>query len=450
MTSERKHQYLPDLKPNLKVPLGLATAAKTLSRASSPAPRISSESYTNTAKKATRPSRPSLPSSHSTNELPRTARLSTEIPAVDDTKRSIHGTAAQAKKDVQNLSRKSLPSCTRSSPVTGRDDWYTLVGAPSLDFCPRCIESMFERTVFRPSFRRSPPRSFDTPVKCALGGNVWIRRAWLLTLERERTDLRLLKDVAEIDDSYGPCPGEHEHLYPWYGIQDLDGYLVRNFRVCSYDVRVIECLLPSLKDLFVRLPARESYTQAACAMRPDGNRFRAYFDTLLAIHQKATSSRKLADLSPFLNIVHKRQRLQECTKDALITGQLWHFIPTIPSLTVCEDCYAHVVEPEAQKLAPLALQFHRTLQPAYHEGIGSSCALYSRRMRTVFYRALDNNDEKYLARKAKERREKELELQERYHEILKRAQRSSTDSEEVRRCDEVIARISREWKEEWE
>ena len=182
-------------------------------------------------------------------------------------------TSSQTKKDIQALTKKGLPPCNRLKPVEGYSDWYCLRDAPSVDICPDCIESVFERTVFRNSFRRSPPRSLDDKVQCAIGGNPWIRLAWLLTLQQQRSDLNLLKDISAIEESTAPCPGDRAAALSWYGLRDSEGMFLRNFRICYSDVRKIERLLPTLNGLFVRLPHRASYDQHVCGIRPQALHF---------------------------------------------------------------------------------------------------------------------------------------------------------------------------------
>lgn len=100
------------------------------------------------------------------------------------------------------------------------------------------------------------------------------------------------------------------------------------------------------------------------------------------------------------------------------------------------------------------MRFNRTIQPVYSEGIGVSCQLYSPRMRKVFARAIRDKDMKYLARKARERRDAELRLQERYRAIVQKAKRVSWSSADGRDDERIlnreIERISEEWRAEWE
>lgn len=371
-----------------------------------------------------------------------------------ETRRLSSNMAPQAKRDVQKLVKR-LPPCSRIDPVAGHDDWYTLIGAPSLLFCPDCVTSSFDRTNYRTSIRRSPPQSLKVKLRCALGGSAWIRLAWLLTQQQQRTDLSLLRDLANIEETTEPCPGHLESAQTWYGVRDADGLFLGGFRVCSNDVQKIERMLPTLQGLFARFPPRASYEKHRCNMRPETNRFSPYLDSLIATHDAAVSSRRPPDPFPFINLVERKTRLRECTRDAIHAGQLWHTIPSLPAFTVCEDCFDAVVEPAAlHDNHALALRFTRTKQPAYNEGAGSSCQLYSRRMRRVFQRALEDDDLRYLARKANERREAEVRLQEKAQMVRQRMQRlswggSEADSE-VARLEDVIQRIGEEWCEEWE
>ena len=469
MPSERTHQYFPETRPlvqtSAKEPAQYipdkrsrlqapdAQQSKTASRSPSPAP--SSKSYTSTAS-SSKTVRPSIQTHHSTSAVPRHEKLQqAEKSGSTQGRRGSYTLSSQAKSDLQVLVKKGLPHCPRARPVAGYDDWYTLIGAPSLDFCPDCIDKIFERTIFRNYFRRSPPLPLNAPVQCAMGGFAWIRLAWLYTLQQQRTDLDLLKDVAKIEDSSDPpCPGDREVVRPWYGLRDPDGLFVKNFHVCYSDVRKVERMLPTLEGLFLPLPQRVSYTKATCAIRPDSNRFSAYIDALIATHEKAVASRKPANSLPFIDLVERRQSLRDCTKDHLLLGQLWHFIPSIPQLTVCEDCFETIIEPEVKKNQDIAVRFNRTIQPLYGEGPGSSCQLYSQRMRKVFRRALQDNDIKYLTRKAKERRDAELRLQERYRYVVNKAKRLSWEGsgseDDERRLDREITRITDEWRTYWE
>lgn len=77
-------------------------------------------------------------------------------------------------------------------------------------------------------------------------------------------------------------------------------------------------------------------------------------------------------------------------------------------------------------------------------------------MRKVWSRAVRENDFRYLARKAKERRAAEVRLQERFRAVALKAKRLSWESEggisasEDRRMQREIEKISEEWSLDWE
>ena len=451
MPSERTHQYYPDTKAPLPIPS--YQDPQLLSRSAEPGRGIIPPA-------GTRLARPSYQSRHSTAELPQVEkRVQTESSKAPESRRVSSNTSSQARKDLQTLAKKGLPDkCERPFPIPGYTDWYTLIGAPNLNFCPGCIDSIFERTVFRNYFRKSPPHNRDTNVQCALGGLQWIRLAYLFTLQQQRADLNLLKDIAEFEESHPEqCPGDAAAVRSWYGVRDADGTFVKNFYICYSDVRKIERLLPTLNGLFVRHPYRVNDDKHVCAIRAEGNRFATYIDALVVAHEKALDTRKEPDPTIFIETVKRRQRLRECTKDSLVTNGLWHFLPNLPEFTVCEDCYEAVIEPHVQKNNDLAMRFHRTIQPAYGAGPESSCQLYSHRMRLVWDNAIRYKDFKYLARKAQERRDNELRLLEKYRQVQKKADRLSSQSGGSRMSvgdadhfNEQIADISVEWKTVWE
>ncbi|KXS97149.1 hypothetical protein AC578_3070 [Pseudocercospora eumusae] len=446
MPDDRQHAFYPPKNPML-APLSTNERNAT-ARDSSPAPSISSQSS------AKLPIRPTLNRGYSAADASPAVAADTRPRLAANNRTPSFANTSQTKKELAVLVKKGLPPCPRQEPVAGKHDWYTIIGHTNIDFCPDCIDTLFERTVFRSSFRRSLPRNDSDKVRCAFG-SPWIRLAWLLTLQQQRTDLTLLQDVADIEESSTPCPGGTESVQNWYGLRDPDGLFVRDFHLCYGDVRKIECLLPTLSGVFVRLPARASYTKSVCAIRMDSTRFSTYLDALVSSHEKALQARKNADPMPLIELVERRTRLRECTKDNVLVNALWHYIPDLaPAMTVCEDCFEAVVEPEIKKNKSLAKKFQRTLQPVYNEGMGCSCQLYSPYMRKVFQRAVEDNDMKYLVRKAKERRDAELRLQDRFKAVMTKARRLSQegniDEEDERRLNRELEKISSEWKERWE
>ncbi|KAI7226925.1 hypothetical protein KC330_g8631 [Hortaea werneckii] len=431
-------------RPTLDAPF---QEAKTVSRATSP--KRGSEAR---ATSFSTSSRPSLQSRHTMTS----STLPVEERSRFDNRQKSFNASPEVKRELSALLKKGLPECRRPNAMAGYDDWYTVIGAPMLSFCPDCVDSVFERTIYRPSIRRMPQLNYSTKIRCALGASAWIRLAWLLTLQQKRSDLTLLKDIADVEETSDPCPAGREAERSWYGLRDNEGFFARDFYVCYSDVRKIERLLPTLSGFFVRLPQRFSYEKHVCAMRADSNRFSAYLDALINTHEKSLASRKLADPMTFLDLVERKTRLRECQKDTLLSGGLWHYHPKLPALTVCEECFDAVIEPEAKRGSDIALRFYKAVQPVYGEGMGCSCQLYSPRMRKVFRRAVDERDFGYLARKAGERREAELRLQERYKDVMKRARRlsaqggSGSEADEERRLQRELVRITEEWQNKWE
>lgn len=446
MPHEQDHAYYPTKQSSNPPPAAYSSNASSIGGVSSSSGKASHASSLPV------PNKPFLTRGYSAGPASDTGPSSAR-PRQSDAKRESFASSSQTKKDLAALVKKGLPPCPRTEPVAGFDDWYTVTGATSIDFCPECIDTLFERTFFRPLFRRSLPRNLDTKVRCAFG-SPWIRLAWLLTLQQQRTDLSLLKDVAEIESTTAPCPGSVQTAQSWYGLRDSEGLFVRDFHLCYGDVRKIERLLPTLSGLFVRLPHRASSEKHICAIRTDSNRFSAYLDALVNTHENALSSRKGADSVPLIDLIEQKTRLRECTRDNMMIGGLWHFAPDIPTFTICEDCFEELVEPQIKKNMPLARIFNRAVQPVYGEGIGSSCQLYSRRMRKVFQRAILADDFAYLARKSKERREAELWLQDKYKDVMRKAKRLSLEGavseDDERRLNRELERISSIWRSEWE
>ncbi|GAB7360450.1 hypothetical protein MBLNU230_g8404t1 [Neophaeotheca triangularis] len=442
MPSERDFQYFPEPASSLKAPL--EPELKTMPRTASPAPASSSVPRG--------PKRPSLATRHTLANVHNVDLQSPVSPAPEIRHASISG-PLQTHKELEAMSKKALPNCRRRTPVRGYDDWMILVGAPGFVFCPDCISSTLERTVFRPAFRRSPPHNLDTKLACAFG-NAWVRLAWLLTLHLQKPDLGLIRDLANIEGTSEPCPGDEPAVRTWFGLRYEDGRFVHDFQICYTDVRKIERLLPTLNGLFVPLPARNFNEKKVCGIEVDGDRFSTYLDALIDMHDESLAKRKLADPWPFIKLVERKTMLRECEKDTLLLGALWHYIPSLPAFTVCENCFDAIVEPEIAKGKDLAMRFNRTLAPHYGEGPGSSCQIYSKYMQRVFRKALEENDVRYLARRAGDRRDAEMRLQERKREVWKKMKRLDYRipgvEDENRRLRRELQRIQDEWKDEWE
>ncbi|QIW97780.1 hypothetical protein AMS68_003298 [Peltaster fructicola] len=441
MPIEQDHQWLPPARPGQPI-----------------VPEYHSDTYAPaSAVVAGGPNRPPPPARHSfTSTSPTEPRAPGSRPEL--VSRASHANViGPTKQEAEAMLKRGLPDCSRPDPIANRDDWYTMVGAPALNFCPKCIEAIFERTVYRKYFRRALPCDLNTKIACAFG-SPWIRLAYLLTVQQRLADLQLFRDLADIDANSDPCPKGQEAVRVWYGLKDNEGLFVRDFQVCYTDVRKLERLLPTFSGFFQKLPGRSSWEKKRCSLRAATNRFTQYLNTIIEMHDQAHTLRTLPNPMPFVLLVERKLSLRECERDSLILGGLWHYIPAVPAFTVCEECYEEVIEPEVRKGVDIAKRFNQTIQPAYGESIGTSCQLYSARMRRVFARSIKDNDLKYLARKAKERREAELRLQDKQTGLIQRLERVESlargggvdDEESRRRLTRELRHITLEWKEDWE
>lgn len=135
------------------------------------------------------------------------------------------------------------------------------------------------------------------------------------------------------------------------------------------------------------------------------------------------------DIQDFVDFVRRTSRHRECVKDAMLATASWHFIPDLPELSICEECFEDVVWPlrdrpiakevsKAMKLVPNLRKSH--LVP------GTSCQLYSERMRRSFREAVSKNDFEGLKTAAKHRYSMEHRLQE-MHKLYEMDQQAGID-----------------------
>lgn len=351
----------------------------------------------------------------------------------------------------------TLSPCPRKEYSSKYDDWYTLDGVPSFDVCPHCIDEIVRPTAFRSYFKRAMSRPANIRTRCDFG-SPWIRLAWLLTLKRQRKDLDLVYALAVISDKEPECPGTRECHGKWYGLRGEGRTFRPNFALCSADIQSLEALFPSLLGTFVRLPDSESRPiLRTCSLRIESQRWNQYLDLIVAIDEKARAGRVMIPpiLTPLENLLDTHAYKMECQRDRIILDQAWHFIPTLPDFTVCEECFDSIVLPAVDSGdSALANRFHKVLMPLPpsatrgFEG-GASCQLYSPRMRRVWDRAVrygSDEGHRYLARKIRERKDVHQELLMRQVDIHKRLGERGVDKDRLRR---ELERIEREWRE-WE
>jgi hypothetical protein len=353
-----------------------------------------------------------------------------------------------------------LPPCPRKEYSSKYDDWYTLDGASSFVVCPHCLDEIVRPTAFRGYFKRALSRPATVRTRCDFG-SPWTRLAWLLTLKRQRQDLDLIYALAAIANIEPKCPGAREAVGTWYGLRDQSGQFISKFAICSFDLKSLETLFPSLLGAFTRLPESGNLRNARiCSLRTESRRWKMYLDLIVAIDDKARASSRvsaLPDLKPLYDLLDSHAYKSECQRDRIVLDQTWHFMPTLPDLTICEECYDQTVWPVIKSGSDLAERFNRVLMPVpptatrQFEG-GASCQLYSPRMRRVWERAVRYGDDegfRYLIRKVRERKDVHQDLLLQQVNINKRLLdrgNSGVDKEWLRR---ELDRIEEEWSE-WE
>ncbi|KAK8258500.1 hypothetical protein IWZ00DRAFT_432740 [Phyllosticta capitalensis] len=372
----------------------------------------------------------------------------------DATRRSSSNVAREKSKETAEMEFPSgpLPPCPRPEYTTKYNDWYTLDGALTLDICPDCVDNVVRRTPFRREFKRVHDMEPEYPKKCALG-DPWFRIAWLLALQERRDDLSLIRALAAVNNEEKPCPDKHRAHRPWFSLPNKygDGF-ISNLHVCQHCVRCVDVLMPTLRGVWQREPpTTPAPTKYLCSLRTSSRRFPKYLDALLDVH--ATAQRRgglLPDLTPFADLAQANAWKAECQRDTPLLGAMWHVIPGVPDLTVCEECYDEVVWPAARAGSKLAALVTGALQ--YVEGAHEVGVLYSARMRRAWARACRDEDAGPFLRRVRERRLAEQEIGQRYRRVkmyLEEVEKSGRDREVVERLREELERCRREWKE-WE
>lgn len=300
--------------------------------------------------------------------------------------------------------------CARARGCKGRQDWLTLEASPDFNVCPTCFDTVFSKTGYRKHFYSASTTNLEQLVKCDLG-SPWMWNAWLLTQERRLPDLELLQAISTLESSRMSCTGAYE-VRTWYTFMDKRGKALESFHICACDKKKIEVLAPSLRGYLAKTKTRSR--ERRCDLRADSTRFHEYLELLLDIDAHATRTRKAPSLSSFFDLVRAKAHIEECPRGVLLQNAAWHFNPALPEFTVCKDCYDSTVRPAAADGSSIALAINKS--PVRHidgdnQGVsGHSCQLYSQRMRAVFDKAVARNDFGYLARRATDRKDVEIEL----------------------------------------
>jgi hypothetical protein len=316
---------------------------------------------------------------------------------------------------------KPLPTCPRGSATSKYDDWYSLQGHRNFDLCPSCYRGVFAGTPFAVHFSQSRFGERPTERFCDFS-SPWIRLAWLLTVKQRRASLELIDSLADIADMERPCPGDRDvgsDRVTWYGVADQrDGVHVANFAICSCDKRMIETLWPTMQGYFTRLPSSYSskFLQSyMCSLRTSSRRFPKYLDLLSELDAEAQDLGQRPNIKRFIQMARDNAFKGECGRNKTYVRKPWLFIPSLPEFTVCEECYDELVWPAYQSTTTpntIPRLFNKALQLVPEESfdVGSSCCLYSPRMRKVFDASVREADFTYLKRKAIERKRAETRI----------------------------------------
>lgn len=124
----------------------------------------------------------------------------------------------------------------------------------------------------------------------------------------------------------------------------------------------------------------------------------------------------------------------------------WHYIPALPELSACEDCYDEVVWPLAKGHNPIARSFSPSMRllpgDMPNNCRPASCQLYSPRMRAKFREAVANNDFAGLKAATLRRFEAERRFRDRREELLVAEERGYD-------CEGELKKAVEEWRR-WE
>jgi hypothetical protein len=389
--------------------------------------------------------RPSVVNRHTAmaEETPRMARMRSDSTRSE----SSHEGGRQRRTAPSSLDRP-LPSCPRSEPTDRYTDWYTLEGCPGFDMCPSCYGGVFADTPFSVYFKQT--RRFERPIErfCDFS-SPWMRLAWLLTIKQRRPSLDLIYALANIAEVERPCPQDREVAGTWYGIPDQrDGIHISNFAICAQDYKNIEVLFPTVRGYFTRLPSHGSLARShICSLRISSRRFPKYLDLLVELDAEAQNLGQAPDIRQFVQLARESAFKQECQRDRKLIRKAWHYIPGLTDFTVCEQCYDDNIAPAIAENNPIANLFSRTIQLVQGEDAeGSSCCLYSPRMRRVWVRSMEDQDLGYLRRKAQERKRVEGRLGRERKDILRWMASTEKGSGEYESAKQELSECEREWR----
>lgn len=307
--------------------------------------------------------------------------------------------------------------CPRSIPVGGLQDWYTMKGLEHLDICPSCM-GQIAHSRFREYFVPSLNKPADQKVRCAFS-NAWTRLAWTQMIKKHHPSLEMLYQMTRPPPGSSPCPGRTVSDQAWHRIVDPEtGSYLPRFHVCNSCARNVRILMPSHRDT---LEASPDVQERVCDFVTTSPRFVQYIDLLDSAATRTGDSARRPDLRDFLSYTRRKVVLRDCRRDRASLGN-WHYIPSLPELSVCEDCYDEVVWPLSKAQQPIARMFSPTMRLLPSDGPNrcreASCQLYSPRMRARFREMVAKDDFAGLKTFAVRRFEAECRFRDRREELM--------------------------------
>ncbi|KAI4949209.1 hypothetical protein J4E91_005673 [Alternaria rosae] len=390
---------------------------------------------------------PSLPGSPYTRDLPSRARRQDTETLEESARlrrsrsgsfRSQHGRRDKSSRRTASMDSK-LPDCPRPYKTGPYDDWYALRDHKNFNICPSCYEGVFAGTSFDVDFKQIWLNDYSLERSCDFS-SPWTRLAWLLTVQQRRKSLELIYAIAGVMDTVAkPCPGDREagaeDRISWYGITNPhEGTHVANFAICSSDRRMLEALLPSLRGCFAKMPKDE----------------RHYLDLLVELDAEAEMSGQLPDLNRFVKLLRENSYKGECARYKILFRKPWHFIPSLPEFTVCEQCYDELIWPATQSKSTsssIPHMFNKSIQlvPGEDPDVGSSCCLWSPRMRDVWKEAVRYDDFSYLKSQAKERKRAESKYMRNRKSIMEWVGDAEKGSRKWKEAEDAMRELKKSW-----
>jgi hypothetical protein len=338
--------------------------------------------------------------------------------------------------------------CPRQHPQPGQTDWYGLAAPhnayfPNFFLCPDCYNALVRLTPYASSFvrRNTLPNALphpSTPIRCDLS-RYWVRVVGtLLLMMNPGHDITILARLASLRAADGPCPnagvqGEEQELprvdpsqpRGWYTVWDIRTGTtpIPDWRVCAECVIMMQAIWPALAQAWVPAPPMAPPPGGwCCGIVPsdwyDDVRTAEILKVAGSCGKDASKSGR-PDLGKLVDWLRKNPPqprgtfagIQQgggvmlsqppppnglCPRNWPSTNLKCHTMQGVWEFTVCEQCYAEVIRPDAERGVGLAMYFDGNAALVHS---GFTCQLYSERMRQVWREAAAANNVEYLRQK---------------------------------------------------